>query len=509
MYHLSIRYVIFILIIVGVISLSSHDRTFASDIPLPTDYASILDAFLLTQMKDYKIPGLAVAIVRNGEVEYLKGYGVANPNGDPVTPDTPFLLASVSKSFTALAIMQLVEERKINLNDPVRKYLPWFDVKGSGESEITVAHLVYQTSGFSEYDGAQMNLRPNNPNELETAIRGLDEISLLFQPGESWEYSNINYSLLGFLIQEVSGQTYESYIEENIFIVLEMSNSHTSLEGARANNAARGYTFYFGAPLALEANIPYSPAILPTAGLWASASDMSRYLIAHLDEEAEILVSAEGMKKIHTPGVEIEPGYHYAMGWFHAPNILDPEFLQTLDTDLDQTDDLQVLWHEGDGPGYKTVVVMLPGEEYGVALMMNTIDHTITSVYKNFAWDVTLIANGGNAYYFQPEEKFLIRNSRWIAIGLILFLLGGLIWTIRKYRQVGNTGWDLMKWLVILLNMGLLVYIYFGFLPDNNVSLPVVLRYSPDIGILIILITIFSFAWIVMGAWMLMKTRAE
>ncbi len=490
------------------VSLSSQNVALAAKLQ-SVEYESRLDGFLHTQMETYKIPGLAIAIVRNGEVEYLNGYGIANPGGDPVTPNTPFHLASVSKSFTALAIMQLVEDGKIDLNDLVQKHLPWFDVKGEGESEITVAHLIYQTSGFSEYDGSQMNLRSNNPGELESAIRDLDKTSLLFQPGKGWEYSNINYSLLGLMIQQVSGQRYESYIEQNIFAPLGMTNSHTSLDNARANNAARGYTFYFGIPLALDRNMPYTTAILPTAGLWASASDMSRYLVAHLDEEAEILLSIEAMKQIHTPGVEIEPGYNYAMGWFHAPNILDPEFLQTLNTNLDPNDDLQVLWHEGDGPGYKAVALMLPRQEYGVVLLMNTNDYTINSVYKDFAWDVTLIANGGDAFYFKPSGSCVIRNVRWLAGGLILLLLSGMVWTIRQWRQDENKGRNRGKWFVIFLNLILLAFIYLRFLPDNSASLPILLGYSPDIGILTILITVFSLGWAVAGAWMLTKARTE
>lgn len=495
---------------VGLIVILPFSQNAVSAAPaLQVEYAGRLDEFLLNQMDTYKIPGLAVAIVRNGEAEYLNGYGVANPDGDPVTPDTPFLLASVSKSFTALAIMQLVEKGEINLNDPVQKYLPWFDIKGEGESEITVARLIYQSSGFSEYDGSQMNLRPNNPDELETAIRDLDRTNLLFQPGEGWEYSNINYSLLGFLIQEVTGQSYESYIEQNIFTPLAMTNSHTSLESARANNAARSYTFYFGTPLALDMNMPYTTAILPTAGLWSSAIDMSRYMIAHLDEEAEVLLSAEGMKQIHTPGVEIEPGYNYAMGWFHAPNILAPEFLQSLNTDLDLTDDLQVIWHEGDGPGYKAVTLLMPGQEYGVVLLMNTNDFTITSVYKDFAWDVTLIANGGNAFYFKPSGRLIIRNVRWFAGGLIILLAGGVLSSIRQWKQDGSKGRAWAKWLVILLNLVLLAFIYLKFLPDNSANLPILLGYSPDIGILVILITVFSISWVTVSIGLLMKAQLK
>jgi CubicO group peptidase (beta-lactamase class C family) len=255
--------------------------------------------------------------------------------------------------------------------------------------------------------------------------------------------------------------------------------------------------------------MPYTTAILPTAGLWASASDMSRYLIAHLHEEAETLLSTDGMKQIHTPGVEIEPGYNYAMGWFHAPNVLDPEFLKTLNTNLDPNDDLQVLWHEGDGPGYKAVALMLPGQEYGVVLLMNTNDYTITSVYKDFAWDVTSIANGGDAFYFKPSGSFVIRNVRWLACGLILLLLSGMVWTIRQWRQDENKGRDWGKWFVVLLNLLLMAFVYLRYLPDNSAGLGILLGYSPDIGILVILITFFSTGWTALGTLMIVKARPK
>ncbi len=113
-----------------------------------------IDRYIENRMKTYKIPGIALGIVNDDSIVYLKGYGIADDNGRIVTPQTPFLLASVTKSFTALGIMQLVEEGKIDLDAPVQKYLPWFrvaDVKAS--SKITVRHLLNQTSGFSTLDG--------------------------------------------------------------------------------------------------------------------------------------------------------------------------------------------------------------------------------------------------------------------------------------------------------------------------------------------------------------------
>src|SRR5688572_11486390 len=95
-----------------------------------TNYNDRLDAYMQNQMATYNIPGAAIAIVHNGEIEYIKGFGTANSEGEPVTPDTPFLIASLSKSITAVAIMQLVEAGKISLDDPIQQHLPYFEVQG-------------------------------------------------------------------------------------------------------------------------------------------------------------------------------------------------------------------------------------------------------------------------------------------------------------------------------------------------------------------------------------------
>ncbi len=470
-------------------------------------YAAEIDSFIHTQMDAYDIPGMAVAVVRDREVEFIRAYGTANASGDPVTPDTPFLLASVSKSFTALGAMQLVEAGKLKLESPVQEYLPWFDVEGSGEEQMTVADLVYHTSGFSETDGLSANLRPDG---LEAGVRDLAGVKLVFQPGEGWEYSNINYNVLALLIQEVSGHSFESYIHEHVFQPLEMSRSYASLESARAGQAASGYYPFCGIPVVVDRIIPYTTAVTPSAGLWSSAADMSRYLIAQLGGEGSVLgLSTNSFVKLHTPGAEIEPGYNYAMGWFHAPNFLDPAFLETLDTDLRAGDDLQVLWHEGDWLGYKTIALLLPGLDYGVILLMNTNDNTITSVFKNFAWDVSLIANGGEAYYFPPSETFVVRHSRWIFSALGLLLMGGLVVTARQPRIMKNKTRSWGKWLPLALNLGLLGYLHLVLVPGNNATMVTLLRFAPDLGLLLILVTLAALGWIAVSAVMLVKARSK
>jgi CubicO group peptidase (beta-lactamase class C family) len=113
------------------------------------DFAAI-DTYVSLQMQDAGIPGLALGIVHGNQVVHLRGFGVADPNGRVVTPQTPFIIGSTSKSFTALAAMQLVEAGKIDLDTPVQHYIPWFRVADlTASAQITVRHLLNQTSGFS------------------------------------------------------------------------------------------------------------------------------------------------------------------------------------------------------------------------------------------------------------------------------------------------------------------------------------------------------------------------
>lgn len=469
-------------------------------------YGDELDTFIDRQMRAYKIPGLALAVVRDGEVEYLKGYGSANPDGDPVTPETPFLLASVSKSFTALGVMQLVEAGKIDLDAPVQKYLPWFTVASGEQAEITVAHLLYHTSGFSDFDAQQMILRPDHPDGLEMGVRDLSRNHLKFRPGEGWEYSNINYNVLGLLIQEVSGQRYEDYIYEHMIEPLGMAGAYFSLKSALAVNVAVGYYPMMGIPQKVDTLMP--AAVIPAAGLWSSAADMSRYLIAHLGDGSVLGLTPQGVAQLHAPGVKVEPGLGYAMGWFLSDSVFDLEFLRTLNTDLDPTGDLSVLWHEGVWKGYKSIAFLMPGQDFGVILLMNTEDPTITSVFRYFAWEVTLIANGGDAYYFQPSEEILVRYSRWIFSGLTLFLLAGLLWSIRLWKRsrLGRYTW--MNVLPLLLNLSLLGYLYGKLIPENNTNIRLLLYGAFDLGVLTILVSLFATAWIVVSMAILLKARS-
>ena len=204
--------------IISLVCLASLFSAQAEARQADTDFSAV-DAYVESQMKDLHIPGMALGIVQGDQVAYVHGYGEAGPGKRLVTPQTPFMIGSVSKSFTALAVMQLVEAGKIDLDAPVQTYLPWFRVADAGASaQITVRHLLNQNSGLSRESGLEEETASDLSDEaIESGVRRLADDELSRAPGTTFEYSNVNFNILGLIVQTLSGQSYESYIQEHVF----------------------------------------------------------------------------------------------------------------------------------------------------------------------------------------------------------------------------------------------------------------------------------------------------
>jgi CubicO group peptidase (beta-lactamase class C family) len=267
------------------------------------DFATI-DKFIEKEMQAQRIPGLALGIVQGDQIVYLKGFGIADPSGRAVTPQTPFIIGSLSKSFTALAIMQLVEQGKVDLDAPVLHYIPWFRVADEAASaQITVRHLLYQTSGLSTKTGRSFQGSGDiSDSALEQTVRKLSDIELTEPVGTVHQYSTVNYSVLGLIVQAVSGQSYETYIQEHVFDPLQMQHSFTSEVEAQPQGLASGYHYAFGVPIAID--LPYNRGLLPAGYLISSAEDMSHYLISQLKWPLQTpLLSSDGMLETHNLAV--------------------------------------------------------------------------------------------------------------------------------------------------------------------------------------------------------------
>ncbi|MFO7584755.1 MAG: serine hydrolase domain-containing protein [Anaerolineales bacterium] len=270
------------------------------------DYSE-LDAIVAAQMQKHGLPGVSLAIIEGDEVVYLRGYGTSGRNR-PMTPQTPMFIGSQSKSFTALAIAQLVERGKLQLDAPVQAYIPWFQVADAGASEkITVRHLLQHTSGLS--DAGYSVILPTGTS-IEEAVRSLAQARLSAPPGTTHQYFNLGYSTLAYIVEVTSGQSYTDYIQEHILLPLGMSN--TTADPQSAQGIAQGYSRLFGFNFSMAQPVPEYD--IASGYIVSTAEDMARYAIAMKNGGAG-LVSPEMMRQIFTPG----PG-GYGFGWWIYDN---------------------------------------------------------------------------------------------------------------------------------------------------------------------------------------------
>ncbi|MEJ9160997.1 serine hydrolase [Paenibacillus graminis] len=283
--------------------------------PHAVDTATI-DKFVESMLDKLDVPGMAVSIVKGDQTIYTKGYGHSGPDGQPVTPQTPFILGSSSKSFTALAIMQLVEQGKIDLDAPVQRYLPEFELEDKEASKtIRVRHLLNHNSGISTFHGR--TAFSNTVPTIDELIHGLKNTPLTEPVGTQFQYSNANYDILGGIIQAVSGKSYAEYIQDHVYSPLDMKNSYTSTSEAKKHGLATGYQSIFGFMAPFEQ--PDNPSMLASAYLISSAEDMSHYVMAQLNggKFHDISVAtAESVAQMHQSAIK-DPttGGEYGMGW--------------------------------------------------------------------------------------------------------------------------------------------------------------------------------------------------
>jgi CubicO group peptidase (beta-lactamase class C family) len=323
--------------------------------PAGVDIDEKVDAFVQAEMHAAQIPGLTLGIVHGDQLVHLRGFGVADPTGRAPTGQTPFLLASLSKSFTSLAIMQLVESGRLELDAPVQRYLPWFGVADPDASaQMTLRNLLNHRSGISTLSG-WAPLTGNGEATLEQLVRDLRSAPLAHGVGEQYEYSNANYWALGLVIQQVSGEPYAQYVERHIFAPLQMRHSFVSEEPAAADGLAMGYQTWFGWHLA--AHPPYQSGSLPSGSLISSAEDMSHFVIAQLNggRFGDVrLVSAAGIEELHRPAAPFGTSLSYAMGWV-----------------VGSTDGAATVWHNGGVSNYNSDVVLVPDQGWGVVVLTN------------------------------------------------------------------------------------------------------------------------------------------
>jgi CubicO group peptidase (beta-lactamase class C family) len=208
----------------------------------------------------------------------------------------------VSKTFTALAVMQLVDAGKVSLDEPVRTYLPWFELTDKQASQaITVRELLSHTSGIGPSAEFSIASVTGNGDSIGRLVERMKDLKPAAPPGAKFQYNNANYIILGELIQTVSGMTYEDYIAQNIFEPLGMGHSYfltggASMEDANKDRMAAGYRTIFGFPAV--SGLPYRTAFTPAAGVITCSEDLTKYMLALMNGgmyESGRIISADSL----------------------------------------------------------------------------------------------------------------------------------------------------------------------------------------------------------------------
>jgi CubicO group peptidase (beta-lactamase class C family) len=288
--------------VVGIVVLASVIQAQAENID------ERVDAYVQAAMHQQRIPGLALAVLRDGQIIKARGYGLSNVELDvPVTPESIFQSGSVGKQFTATAVMMLVEEGRIRLDNKIAKYFP---EAPESWNKITVRHLLTHTSGIKDYTSKDFDYR------RDYTEADLEKIAFTlpfdFAPGEKWSYSNSGYMLLGFLIHRVTGKYYGDFLRERIFGPLGMTSTRIISEQDIIPHRCAGYRLVKGD---LKNQEWVSPSLNTTAdgSLYFSALDLAKWDAALYTEK---LIKRTSLDEMWTP-VKLNDGktHPYGYGW--------------------------------------------------------------------------------------------------------------------------------------------------------------------------------------------------
>jgi CubicO group peptidase (beta-lactamase class C family) len=382
-----------------------------------------IDAYITAQMQAERLPGLALGIVKGNEIIHLRSFGVADPTGRSVTPQTPFIIGSLTKSFTALAVMQLAEAGKLGLDVPVQRYIPWFHLANpEASTQITIRHLLNHTSGISRYSGREL-LAGKGDKTIEQRVRELGTVALTEPVGATFQYSNTNYQVLGLVIQMISGQSYEEYIQRHILNPLEMRHSFLSEADAVRDGMATGYRWWFGVPFPAE--LPYLPDALPAGFLLSSAEDMAHYLSAHMNGGnygTTSILSPAGIAELHRPEAAIaSTDARYGMGWL-------TEFI----------DGILMLSHCGDTANYHADMIIIPDSQWGVIVLMNANNALVGQVEAVGKLGMGRIAAGVASLLagHEPPTPKLNFRTFYLILNVAIVLFSVLqVWSLVRLLQ--------------------------------------------------------------------------
>lgn len=327
----------------------------------PEDEA-LLDSLCLIHLAETQTPGFAVGIVSKGKILYAKGFGVKNlETQEPVTSKSVFHTASISKTFVATGVAQLIEKGVLQLDDLLTKHLPYFKLKDDRYKNITIRHMLTHSSGIPDVTNYYWNNPEYDSTALEEYVRDLKNKRLNFEPGTDYKYSNTAFDILGDVIAKASGISFESYMKKYILAPAEMENSTFMKPEVLDELATSPHIKVFGTKKVSDI-YPYNRVHAPSSTLNSNVEDMLRYAITYLNRgtyNGTKVFEGTSYGLITTKQRRLDERRDIGLSWFiSASSWRHPN-------------DRERLSHSGGDRGYSSWLGILPKKSWAMITLYN------------------------------------------------------------------------------------------------------------------------------------------
>ena len=442
-----------------------------------------LDKEIEANMRTHDIPGMAFAWVTKEKGLYTEGFGLLEINEEAaVNEQTNFLLGSLSKVFVTLAVLQLQEQGKLDVEQPLVHYLPWFTTDDTTISnQITVRHLLNHSSGLPDRLNMHDAVSLDKEDRIKQMIQKLSNVSLTHSPGEGYEYTNMNTDLLQVLIEETTGEPFTSYMEEHIFKPLGMERTgYFSYNNSHLTNSAIGHRYHWGRLKPYNESLSYATS--GSAGLSSNVDDLAKFIGYLLNEDegsTGLQLSRKSMLQMFQPNQ-----YGSGFNWYVTPHNI---------------------YMEGGLPGMTSTLVLAADRSFGLVLLSNSKqDITLNSGFNLYR----IIAGGSPSTLLVADypkissiTKLIMLVTLFVTLALALLVASMIISLWKGSRTLRFKKPSGMSWITIgilsIVYMVMLVYIYV-YLPFE-IGVPTLYDYhkDPDIvqglTIFLIMLTVLMF----------------
>ena len=345
--------------------------------------ATNFEPFLRKTMEEHNVPGFTIGVVKDGTVVYSRAFGMKNlDTREKLTTHSLFHQASLTKPFVGTAIMQIVEKGKVNLEDPVIKYLPYFRLKDKRYKTITIRQMVTHTSGMPDVQDYECYNPVYDEGALERYVRRLGNEQLIAAPGEKYRYSNMAFEVLGDLIAKVSGMSFEDYVQQNILAPLKMKHSTLLKQKADTKLMSTPHVKE-GDRIVVSKIYPYNRMHAPSSTLISNTVDMSRWAIANLNRgelDGSRILKESTYEVMWKPGSDVSTSI--GISW-----------------KLGKHGNYQIVSHAGRDTGYRSFIMLVPEKSLGIVASTN-YDRTPIENIMEAALTISL------------GEEFVPRNER-------------------------------------------------------------------------------------------------